>query len=157
MQHSDSIRQFYNRRPPEPCSCKIGIVSNDSKSLEGLPAAARAGVLVQMYVGNCLQGREQRTESSLLLVASEPGWDLPDSVSDIRMGAYCVAVKCDSTVKTYRGARFVLDTSDQPWLAKQGPDTYVVNTEVSTSYNCIALPYVVQYCKPLGTLPVRCH
>ena len=91
-----------------------------------------------MYVGDCIQSREPKAESSLLLVTSQPDWCLPDSVSDIRLGDHRVAVKWDSKPTKYRGTRYVLNTEDRPWLAKQGPDTYEVKTEVGVDCKCTA-------------------
>ena len=119
MQHGSLIRQVLNRRQHDPSVCNT--VSSNSSSLRPSPQ----GTLVEQYIVDCAEGRECIT---LLLVTSQPGFDLPADVSDIRTGG--IAVKCSGTATRYPGTRFVINKQDQPILAKQGPKTFEIEAEV---------------------------
>ena len=83
--------------------------------------------LVERYVVDWVQGREG---NPILLVTSQPGFDLPAGGGDIRIGDHNLVLRCSCKAGSYHGGRYVIDARDQPLLAKQGPDTYEVETEV---------------------------
>ena len=143
MQHCSLIRQILERRQ-HPSN----LVSVDSESLQQSAQAT----LVERYVVDCIQGREG---NPLLLVTSQPGFDLRVCGSDICVGDHHLALKCISKTGNYHGGRFVFDKRDQPLLAKQGPDTYAVETEVKPDF-VATFPYETWSVSP-GMLSTRCQ
>lgn len=121
MQHCSLIRQVLQLRPHDPSTTQL--VSVNSGSLQP-PAPA---TLVERYVVNWVHGREG---NPLLLVTSQDGFDLPAGGGDIRIGNHHLVLRCSCKAGNYHGGRYVIDKRDQPLLAKQGPDTYEVETEV---------------------------
>lgn len=120
MQHCNLVRQTFRLQQHDPRPSNL--VSLHSQSLQSpVPAS-----LVERYVTDCVQKRQA---DPVLLVTSQPGFDL-GGVRDLCVRGHNLSLNCTSKASSSRGGRYIFDTRDQPLLAKQGPDSYQVETEV---------------------------
>lgn len=121
MQHLNLVRQVFRLQQHDPRPSNL--VSVDSQTLQTpVPAS-----LVERYVTDCIQHIQA---DPVLLVKTQPGFDLSGGVRDLCVSGHHLALECSSKPGSYHGGRFVSHTQDQPLLAKQGPDTYEVKAEV---------------------------